>query len=123
MMKTIHCSDCGQARKTRYSNTKYCILCRMARNLKFIGETILKCKACGEEFAPLKRGDIMCGKCDNIPAAGDPHGECGLCHSVAVPIVNEDIAVCHPCSTDPSKREIFTAALFQKRRLRMEAHA
>lgn len=122
-MKTIICEDCGAERKTRYSNTKYCLVCRMARNLKFIAAATSKCGVCDKSFAPLKRGEVLCGECDDIPASGDPRGTCGLCKATDVPIVNEDISVCKPCSTDPEKRTELLAAVMMKRKLRKEGKA
>lgn len=123
VMKTITCSDCGAERKTKYANVKYCLVCRTARNMKFLKETRATCVLCDEKFAPLKRGDEVCGKCDDITSAGDPVGNCGLCGDEEVPILYRDIAVCRPCSTDPGKRKDFRQRVLRKRKIQMDANA
>lgn len=122
-MKTITCSDCGRERKTRNKTTKYCLLCRYARNLKWLKETTVECALGDHRFAPLKRGDEVCGKCDMITSDFEPIADCSFCDRKEVPIVCEDIRVCKHCATDPDQRKKFRNAVLLKQKLVIEGRA
>lgn len=113
-LRTIECADCGAPRKTRKANTKYCAICRLIRDLKYIDKATQKCIVCDNRFAPLQRGEEVCGKCDLVPAYGDPRGKCALCETDDARLVNKDVNVCRECSTDPEKRTLLRRALILK---------
>lgn len=120
-MRTITCADCSRERETRYANTKYCLVCRLARNLQFLGERTSQCIVCENRFAPLSRNDDLCGVCDNFPASGEPTGTCALCETIDIAILNEDVSVCKRCAKDPEKRVLFRKAVILKRQRAMES--
>lgn len=109
----ITCENCGRERETRYKNTKYCLVCRLLKNLNYIGTRRQKCPSCGETFAPLHRNEVMCGKCNPKFAVGKPRGVCGFCEEEK-DLILDSVRVCHPCATDPDNRERFLVALVQK---------
>lgn len=119
-MHTITCEECGHERKTRRSNTKYCRPCRILRNITYIGDTTGTCLVCENRFAPLQRGEQICGKCDSRAGLPDPHGDCALCGAKDVSLVDSQIAVCVGCGTDVEKRQVFRAALIKKQNARRE---
>jgi hypothetical protein len=113
-LRTIQCADCGRTRQTRRSNTKYCYPCRLLRNIKWQGTETTKCLVCEKRFSPLKRGDVICGKCDSVPPPGDPRGTCAFCGTENSSLVDKEVQVCRPCATDPEQRGKLAAALQKK---------
>lgn len=109
----IHCEDCGRPRSTRYKNTKYCLVCRLFKNLNYIGTQTRKCPVCNNRFAPLNRNELMCGECNTKIAVGQPHGVCGFCGE-DTDLLLDDVRVCHPCATDPKNRDTFLVAMAKK---------
>lgn len=121
-MKTIVCADCGESRRTARGNTKYCYPCRLLRNVAWIGLTQSKCEVCQRDFAPIYRGEYLCGECDTARAPGDPHGNCAICHAENAPLVDSRVLVCRRCSKDPEQRRTFHSALIKKQRASKEAN-
>lgn len=111
----IKCSDCGAPRLTRWKNTKYCFLCRLIRNLEFVGDKQSKCIVCDQAFAPLKRGDDLCGHCDTIPLFEDCVGKCAFCKEDDQPLVGPEIAICIGCAKDGKIRKNVRKALLIRR--------
>lgn len=110
----IECADCGAPRLTKRKNTKYCRVCRLIRNIEFIGADTVDCLGCDTPFAPLKRGEDVCGKCAVAGPAGDPRGTCAFCEVENASLVDSNISVCRVCATDPTKRVLFKKALVKK---------
>lgn len=102
----IDCADCSHPYVTIRKNTKYCALCRLDRNLTFVGGAKGKCQRCGEKFAPLERQGKLCGPCSVrfLNAQLAEIGRCIFCKSEDVKLLGHGIACCHQCSTDPQKR-------------------
>lgn len=111
---TITCEDCGKEVSTPRRNTKYCIVCRLFRNTVFIGHRTKVCVECEKRFAPLNRGDVLCGGCDFTKKFVE--GSCALCERKSERLLHPDLKVCSMCATDPDKRTLFQRALAKKRR-------
>lgn len=111
----IECSDCGAPRLTRWKNTKYCFLCRLIRNLEFIGDKTTKCIVDDKVFAPIKRNDDLCGDCDVIPMFEGLRGVCAFCKEDDKPLVAPEVAVCIGCAKNPKYRKNVRKALIQRR--------
>lgn len=112
-LTTIHCEDCGKPRLTGRRNTKYCRVCRLLKNINFIGDRTSECPRCKKRYAPVTRNDLMCGKCNPRIAQGKPTGICGFCKEEK-DLIDSDIKVCHGCATEPDNRLAFTIALLDK---------
>jgi len=113
-MRIIRCEECGSPRLTRYKNTKYCHLCRLSKNLEFIGDRTNKCAGCEKSFAPIDRNEQLCPECSIGKVAGDPRGTCAFCEAVDAPLIREHIAVCVQCAHDPKLRTKFVGAIAKK---------
>lgn len=120
-MNIIKCQECGSERQTRWSNTKYCLVCRYLGNAKYLAEhnTTLECWECSTVFAPLKRDDKFCPECAPM-SQSHPHGHCNLCSRDDQPLLARGIKVCRGCAYDPDKRQVFIKALGQKKRALIE---
>lgn len=116
MKRTIVCADCGAEAPARNKLAKYCDLCRLVRNVKFIGTGTRKCWACERDFAPRARNDVLCGSCE-LPPAHRVTGTCALCQAPG-DVFSQDIAVCLQCTKDPARRPIFLRALIKKQHSR-----
>ncbi len=104
----ITCQDCSAVRaNVQYVNTRYCESCRLLRNLLFVGATIAECGECGNDFAPVARGDRWCGTCS---FTGTP-GTCVLCKGEEAERLRPSIAVCKGCARDPKQRVRLVKAL------------
>ena len=115
----IHCEDCGAPRMTRYTNTKYCEICRLARNLKFVGDRTQKCLVDQCVFAPVKRGQELSLTCDTYSTPGGMEGTCGLCETEEARLYGEHIRVCTKCLDDPKRRpEIYGMLLLKQKLIR-----
>lgn len=112
----ISCEDCGNRYETNRKNTKYCRVCRVFRDAVYNASNTKKCVSCEEKFAPINRGDMLCGRCN---FARKIEGTCALCEKKKEDMVHESIAVCWPCATDPVKRPVLIRALAKKRRATM----
>lgn len=118
---TIKCVDCGQPYETRRPNTRYCAVCRLYRDLVYLGSRTKVCLDCEERFAPLAVKDLLCGKCDFIRSKNYADGECALCHGNTSPLLHSDVAVCLVCAREPKRRELLLRAVAKKRSARREA--
>lgn len=118
---TITCADCGQPYETARKNTKYCRVCRLARNLAFLKDSTYTCFVCSEEYAPLERQPEswrVCGPCEPRAWPHDHAGDCALCGEHSDRLIHEDIAVCRSCAFDPEKRPLMFKAILKKQRER-----
>lgn len=113
-LHTIKCENCGSPRLTRRKNTKYCRLCRILKNLEYLDTWEETCIACENRFAPLQRGEDLCGDCAIFPAQGDPKGPCAICHEQDARLMEANINVCQACSTKPENRKILIQSLKKK---------
>lgn len=111
----IHCEDCGAHRLTKYKNTKYCHVCRLLRNLKFIGQKTKTCFICDAEFAPIDRNDGMCRACGDLRRSYNVDGKCGLCGREGL-LWRKEIRVCIECLRDPRQRPRLLKGLIAKQR-------
>lgn len=113
----ITCEDCGQPRKTRYKNTKYCRECRLLRNASY-PHRIKKCKACKKQFQPLDRNDYLCG---DHQVESQTHITCAFCKTEDTSVL-EDLKVCSACARNPVHRKLFIKALTNNQRDRVALH-
>lgn len=114
----IKCADCGTETTAKRKNQKYCSVCRLIRNIQFVGNKKKVCVCCEEKFAPLTVNDLLCPNCDVVPASTDVV-ECALC-SRTTNVIRNGIRVCRFCAYDPTKRETFFAALTKRRKAQAE---
>lgn len=113
----IRCEDCGAPRMTRYANTKYCEICRLARNLKFVGDRTQTCLLDKKVFAPIKRGQELSLTCDPYSTPGGVEGTCGICEQDGQRLYGEHVRVCTECLDDPKKRPTIYGMLLLKAKL------
>jgi hypothetical protein len=113
-LTTVHCADCGSEVQTRRANTKYCKVCRLLRDVKFVKERTKECWGCGVTFAPLNRGDVFCGTCDLVPGHSVT-GTCAFCKA-QTQLYSDQVSVCLPCLKDPEKRPTVARSLINKQR-------
>lgn len=113
----INCDDCGTEHVARRKNVRYCGVCRMFRNLVYLGNRKAKCSSCETKFAPLTANDQLCASCDFL-SESNPKGACAFCSSVDVPLIHPELAVCLACGKDATIRSKVTAAIGKKRRAR-----
>lgn len=123
-MAIIQCADCGEERRGP-KNTKYCHMCRLARDAEFWTGKTVKCRkdhgGCGQAFAPINRNDSLCGKCN--PGVSAWRGNCVLCGKDDTYRVMRTLAVCKSCARDPAKRVKFVKGLRRRQAERKAANA
>lgn len=112
----IHCTDCGAPRVTARRNTKYCYLCRLLRNIIFVGTRTFKCSVCEKRLQPCDRNQDLCCEC-NPYLPGSVQGDCKLCGREDVRLLGDTIAVCDRCANDPKMRSKLKAALILKQKM------
>lgn len=116
---TIACKDCGHPVQTTRSNTKYCSVHRLLRDLPYVAEgsnSIRKCELCEQPFKPLDPHGALCAKhVPRRPKLGK--AVCYLCGETAVR-ARAEIDVCIPCALDPNKRSGLFDVLMQLERKR-----
>lgn len=117
---SIHCADCGHPATAKRKNQRYCGVCRLFRNLIYLGGRTVRCASCDTKFAPLHVNDKLCADCD-FDKEKLPKGRCAFCEQDERPLVKEDVSICIACAKDPSHRDKVTRALGKKRRQRQEA--
>ena len=110
----IHCADCGTETTAKRKNQKYCGVCRLVRNIKFVGAKQKVCICCEQKFAPLTVNDSVCPNCDDVGLSTDVM-DCALCHRTTN-VIKNGIRVCRFCAYDPAKRETFHAALLKRKK-------
>lgn len=115
--RTIQCADCQAEYATQRSNTKYCALCRIFRDVMYLGNRKQTCLVCEQKFALLQAGERLCPKCDVIPSSRYVDGTCAFCGTHEYPLLSAEVAVCTACAHDPEQRELFIKAIVQKRKL------
>lgn len=117
--RTITCESCRAEYETIRANTKYCALCRLDKNLRYIGSQLSDCWACNKKFAPLERGEDSCGECC-YESEKPGTAECGFCGDEKL-MVRQDVKVCHQCARDPKHRGKFMKAVRNKVKARAES--
>ncbi len=116
---TIACKDCGHPVQTTRSNTRYCSVHRLLRDLPYVAEgsnSIRKCELCEQPFKPLDPHGALCAK--HVPRR-QKLGEavCYLCGKTDTR-VRAEIDVCTTCALDPTKRSGLFDVLTQLERKR-----
>jgi hypothetical protein len=123
MTYDIICADCGHEHTAASPRAKYCNVCRIWRDLTFVGDTTKACFGCGEKFAPVRRKDLLCSNCDynhTIYATGP----CAICKASSTTTMRSDIAVCVDCMRKPGEtRRLFVRAIHKKRADRLAVAA
>jgi hypothetical protein len=112
-VRTILCAECQAPTPAVRKNTKYCRLCRLIKNIKFITTGTRKCWICDVTFAPLDRSDVLCGTCDDHPSHSIT-GSCRLCNTERT-LHSDEVRVCWVCLKDPAQRPLVLRALVKKR--------
>lgn len=119
----IRCRDCGDERTTLYRNTRYCMSCRLLRDLTWLDVSEQRpCRAnsCNAAFLPVSRKDLYCGEC----AGGmvGTHGRCSFCKTDPAPL-HRGMAVCASCVRDAGERPRIMAGLRKGQAKRKKQHA
>lgn len=120
--RVFNCADCDEPVETKYKTKKYCDLCRLFRDLTFLGLRKTKCLSCQEAFCPTNSNHKLCWECDFTAADKHPIGECRLCDASPRPLLSPDVLVCLQCTQDPAQREAFTRAVGYKRHAQIKAN-
>lgn len=108
-MASITCRDCGEGRTRCPSNTRYCVLCRVLRELYYWQTRRRTCKRCRREFAPLNRNDYYCSTCDRGLA---PYAlTCVACTKEAAWPAIKGVPICAPCIRAPKQRSAIIDAM------------
>lgn len=111
----IQCVQCGSDHEAAKRNTTHCNVCRIVRDLAFIGPLTKKCFMCQDKFAPMNRNDNLCAKCDyNHKSYGQ--GTCVLCKKPDMQLIRMDVSVCTTCARDPEQRRRFVEGAMKKQR-------
>lgn len=110
----MRCDDCGTEFESAKSNAKYCRVCRLLRNVIFIGNKTKECWTCGERFAPLDRNDTFCGKCNTVKSVHDAKGKCVMCKDSSDQLLHRSARVCRSCAYIPDLRPTLARALKKK---------
>ena len=120
-MATIACVDCGTTRTRCPSNTKYCWLCRLIRDLDHWRKNTRRCMeaGCRATFAPLGFKDRHCSSCN--PGMQTRRGRCVLCKQEGC-YTDPRLPVCAGCARDPGQRERLWGALLSGQRKRCAEH-
>lgn len=107
-MLEITCMDCGAKRMARIRTTRYCRLCRFARNLEAYANPatqrnkIKDCCNCHKPFLPISRGDALCGPCSIAPLR--LRGTCVNCEQPDSHLVHEEVPFCATCARTQENR-------------------
>lgn len=119
-MKNIKCQDCSAKRSNvRYSNTRYCISCRLLRDFLYVGVEQRPCAACKRPFAPVNRKDTLCGTC-NYGSIFEGH--CLYCKKDAE-LYRENLPLCVKCVRSPRDRARIITGLRKGQAARRLANA
>lgn len=118
--RTIRCEDCGSPYSTNRSNTKFCDVCRLLRDLRFIGPSTHDCWVCQTKFAPITLREEACAEHGYHPAKTG-ECECVYCHETR-PRIRANLAVCVHCARSVERRPMFVKALAIKQRERQAAN-
>lgn len=118
MLHEITCSDCGDARKTRFRNTLRCVRCKILNDLIFVGERVYSCRldGCTQRYRPVAVADHHC------PAHATGTGrfaECPFCEQTSE-LHRADFPVCLTCMRDPAQRQRIIASLQRGQRERRQ---
>ncbi len=103
MAHVIDCRDCGDERTTLYRNTRYCMSCRLLRDLAWLEAVERKCRSnsCDAAFLPVSKKDLFCGPCAGLMVA--EHGPCLFCRSDPAPL-HRGMSICTTCVRDAGER-------------------
>lgn len=108
--RAIRCEDCGDRYETKRSNTKVCGACRMLRDFIFIKSGRSRCVLCDNHFAPLYRGDWLCGNCEADRLRNRESVHCPVCKEYG-PAWRDGVRACVRCLKAPAHRRTLTQAL------------
>lgn len=123
MAHQIRCRDCGDERTTLYRNTRYCMSCRLLRDLAWLDVAELRtCRSnsCNAAFMPVGRKDLYCGKCAGQMAQS--HGRCLFCKTEPAPL-HRSMGVCTSCVRDPGERVRIMSGLRTGQQARKRSNA
>lgn len=107
-MIEITCADCGANRTARIRTTKYCRLCRFARDLEAYANPqtldgkMKDCYNCNDSFLPVSRGDSICGPCTVAPLRR--RGVCVNCNQPDSHLVHDEVPFCATCARSRENR-------------------
>lgn len=110
----INCVDCGWPRITARKNTKYCYVCRLARNLAFAKDRTFKCVDCGKTKLQVTRNEDLCKECDEYSTPEGVVDHCAFCERDDQRLLGNTTRVCVSCIHDPRKRSSIRTALKHK---------
>jgi hypothetical protein len=114
------CEDCGLDFTTRYPHAKFCHLCRLLRDFKFLdktGRAVKPCMLCDERYARITSHDKFCADCDDHPALIP--GTCVICDDEVASLHHPTGPVCLRCLRHPDERLPIMRKLTQSRRWRI----
>lgn len=110
---TIICEDCGSPYDTVRRNTKYCNVCRLTRDLKFLTTRTSKCWLCDKEYAPTHSKDELCSECEP-KRRHHGQGECRVCGTPDSRLYIPEVAICTTCMRNPQQRREIVQLLIRR---------
>ena len=121
MLHSINCTDCGDVRKTRFSNTKRCVRCKVLADLLFVRERTYSCtaKGCDQRYMPLILRDPYCPT--HAIGAGRFVDKCPFCKQPSE-LHRVDFPVCMTCLRDPAQRQRIVESLQRGQRERRKSN-
>jgi hypothetical protein len=122
--RIIRCEEpgCGMPYETIRQNTKRCEVCRIYQSMFFVqnGPASTKaCEVCERDFAPIKRGEFVCGHCDPLGSRNYTEGTCSFCKEHKGNLLHKDLTICLGCARDTEQRRRVLKAIAVKRTQRM----
>lgn len=122
MAHTITCLDCGARRTTIYKNTRYCMSCRLLRDIEWLEPVERRCRSndCTQTFLPAAKKDLYCGECAGFMTSHE--GRCLFCKRDATPL-HRGMSICTACVRDPGERPRVIAGLRSGQRKRKHANS
>lgn len=111
--RSRECENCGGEITSKSKLAKYCSICRLYKNIMFIGDKTVECQVCEDEYSPTERGQFCCRKCSSVTDRVRS-GECKICGSDDWPLIWQEAQVCVKCMDDPEKRGIVARGLMKR---------
>ena len=121
MLREIQCVDCGDARKTRFRNTKRCVRCKVLNDFQFLGDREHGCMfaGCSQRFKPLAVKDAYCPA--HAIGSGKFTDNCPFCKQPSE-LHRSDFPVCLTCLRDPAQRQRIVESLQRGQRERRKSN-
>lgn len=112
--QTITCADCGQPYETKRANARICAICRLFRDISYVGNKKSTCIMCEKAFCRTTRGQLLCPSCDPNGSSLYSEGACNFCQAPHTKRIRADVAICLDCAHAPEHRVNVMKSLARK---------